>query len=327
MKYTSCIHLEHGITFFSNSVQICCISSHPGGGNIMQISDYHGEIIDWNKIFENRAQMRDGIKNGIIPEKCSGCYYLKEQEWNSENYIDEVLIGHFTHCNCNCIYCYTEKDKKFFNNNKTYNIYPVIKDMIEKGVLSKNATVTFGGGEPTILQEFEELVYLLLDYDVYNIRIHSDGIKYSPAIEKGLKLGKITLITSIDSGSKEVYERIKQVPCYDKVWNNMAKYSKTKNGLIRTKYVLIPGINDSLSEVKNFLKKTYESGIRNIAFDIEDTWFKENRENIPQYIYVICDFIFECFRQFNIDSCELYERASNLKIDRENRLKISPKNS
>ena len=323
MKYTSCIHLEHGITFFSNSVQICCISSHPGGGNIMQIPNYRGELIDWDKIFENRKQMRDGIKNGIVPEKCTGCYYLKEQEWNSENYIDEVLIGHFTHCNCNCIYCYTEKDKKFFNNNKTYNIYPVIKDMIEKGVLSKNATVTFGGGEPTILHEFEELVYLLLDYDVYNIRIHSDGIKYSPAIEKGLKLGKITLITSIDSGSKETYEKIKQVPCYDKVWQNMAKYAKTKNGLIRTKYVLIPGINDSFSEIKNFLKKTHESGIRNIAFDIEDTWFKEHRDNIPQYIYVIFDFVYECFGQFNIDSCELYERASNLKIDRENRLKLS----
>lgn len=323
MKYTSCIHLEHGITFFSNSVQICCISSHPGGGNIMQIDNYRGELIDWDKIFENRKQMRDGIKNGIVPEKCTGCYYLKEQEWNSENYIDEVLIGHFTHCNCNCIYCYTEKDKKFFNNNKTYNIYPVIKDMIEKGVLSKNATVTFGGGEPTILHEFEELVYLLLDYDVYNIRIHSDGIKYSPAIEKGLKLGKITLITSIDSGSKETYEKIKQVPCYDKVWQNMAKYAKTKNGLIRTKYVLIPGINDSFSELKNFLKKTSESGIRNIAFDIEDTWFKEHRDNIPQYIYVIFDFVYECFGQFNIDSCELYERASNLKIDRENRLKLS----
>ena len=144
-------------------------------------------------------------------------------------------------------------------SNKTYNIFPVIKDKVDKGVLSKNATVTFGGGEPTILQEFEELVYLLLDYDVYNIRIHSDGIKYSPAIEKGLKLGKITLITSLDSGSKEVYERIKQVPCYDKVWQNMAKYAKTKNGLIRTKYVLIPGVNDSLAEIKNFMNCAYRA--------------------------------------------------------------------
>ena len=77
--------------------------------------------------------------------------------------------------------------------NRYIESVATIKDMIEKKILSKNSTITFGGGEPTILQEFEELVYLLLDYDVYNIRIHSDGIKYSPAIEKVLKLGKITL--------------------------------------------------------------------------------------------------------------------------------------
>ena len=319
MKYTSCIHLEHGITFFSNSVQICCISSHPGGGNIVQIPNYYGELINWDNLFENRTQMRQNIRNGIIPDKCNGCYYLKEQEWNSENYIDEVLIGHFTHCNCNCIYCYTDKDKKFFNSLKPYNIYPVMKDMISKKVLSKNATITFGGGEPTILNEFEDLVNLLLDYDVYNIRIHSDGIKYSPAIEKGLKQGKITLITSVDSGSKTVYEKIKNVPAFDKVWQNLENYAKTKNGLIRTKYVLIPGINDSLYEIKNWMKKTYDAGIRNIAFDIEDNWFKANRDNIPKYIYIIFDFVNNSYSQFNIDSCELYERASNLKIDRENK--------
>ncbi|MCD7779169.1 MAG: radical SAM protein [Candidatus Gastranaerophilales bacterium] len=323
MKYTSCIHLEHGITFFSTSVQICCISSHPGGGGITEIENYKGELINWEEFFSKRNKLREGTKNGVIPEKCAGCYYLKEQEWNNNNYIDEVLIGHFTNCNCNCIYCYTDKDKDFFNANKTYNIYPVIKDMIEKGVLSKNATITFGGGEPTILKEFEELIYLLLDYDVHNIRIHSDGIKYSPAIEKGLKLGKIALITSVDASSKAVYEKIKRVPCFDKVWKNLDKYAKTKNGLIRTKYVLIPGINDNLSEVKNWLQKTYEAGIKNIAFDIEDNWFKAHKDNIPKYIYIIFDFVSECYKQYNIESCELYERAYNLKVDRENKCKAS----
>ncbi len=321
MKYTSCIHLEHGITFFSNSVQICCISSHPGGGRLLEIDNYKGELIDWNDFFLKRNKLRESARASVIPEKCTGCYYLKEQEWNIDNYIDEVLIGHFTHCNCNCIYCYTDKDKEFFNANKTYNIYPVIKDMIEKGVLSKNATITFGGGEPTILQEFEELIYLLLDYDVYNIRIHSDCIKYSPAIEKGLKLGKIALITSVDSSSAKIYKQIKRVPCFDKVWNNLAQYAKTKNGLIRTKYVLIPGVNDNLSEVKNWLQKTYNAGIKDIAFDIEDNWFKANRYKIPQYIYVIFDFVYNCHKQYKIETCELYERAYNLKVDRENRLK------
>ena len=80
----------------------------------MELNNYKGELIDWDNFFKKRNQLREGARNGHAPQKCEGCYYLKEQDWNTDNYIDEVLIGHFTHCNCNCIYCYTEKDKKFF---------------------------------------------------------------------------------------------------------------------------------------------------------------------------------------------------------------------
>ena len=233
-----------------------------------------------------------------------------------------TLVG-FHGCTLSCKYCLNPQCLR--TNGILYIITPneLLKEVTKDNLyfLATGGGVTFGGGEPTILQEFEELINLLLDYDVYNIRIHSDGIKYSPGIERGLRLGKITLITSVDSSSAPVYEKIKQVPCYDKVWKNLKKYADAKNGLIRTKYVLIPGINDNLTEIKNWLQKTYEVGIKNIAFDIEDNWFKENREDIPQYIYVIFDFVYECYKQYKIESCELYERAYNLKADRENKQK------
>lgn len=322
MKYISCQHIEHGITFFSNSVQICCISSHIGGGNIMQIDNYKGEMIDWDKLFEMRSAIRESHKQGKIHPKCEGCYYLNEREWNPNNYFDEVLIGHWTHCNCKCSYCYTEADKQFFQTRKSYNILPIIKDMIERKILNPEGIITFGGGEPTILEEFEELIYLLLKFGMKNIRIHSSGIKYSPAIEKGLKAGKITLITSIDSGSKEVYEKIKQVPCFDKVWENLKRYSKTKNGLIRTKYVICPGLNDNSDEIKKWFKLTKKAGINDIAFDIEDNWFKANRNNIPPDIYNLCDFISNNYKDYGIKSCEFYERASNLQNERNNKFII-----
>ncbi len=315
MKYVSCRHIEHGISFFSNSVPICCISSHVGGGNITQIENYNGEPINWEEIFATRRKMREEHKKGNINPKCDGCYYLSKQKWNQNDYFDEVLIGHWTHCNCRCVYCYTELDKNFFNTRQSYNVLPIIKDMIEKRALNPNGIVTFGGGEPTVLKEFEELIYVLLDYDMKNIRVHSSGIEYSPAIAKGLELGKITLITSIDSSSPETYQKIKQVPCYDRVWENLEKYAKAK-GLIRTKYVIVPGVNDNFEEITNWLKKTYAVGIRDIAYDIEDNWFKHNRDNIPAHIYELCDYIWDNYRSFNLLTCELYERASNLRKDR-----------
>ena len=314
MKYISCPQLEHGITFYSNSVMICCISSHAGGGNICQIDNYKGELIDWDKFFEKRRQLRANSTNGI-PDKCEGCYYLKEQEWPEGDYIDEVLIGHWTYCNCNCTYCYTNSDKKFFNSLRTYNIMPVIRDMAEKNILSKDALITFGGGEPTILTEFEELMDFLSDYGIKRFRIHSSGIKYSKSIERCLEEGKLALIVSVDSGSKEIYEKVKCVPCFDKVWENLREYAKhNKGSLIRTKYVLMPYVNDSWTQIKNWLNMTQEAGIKDIAFDIEDNWFKANREQVPESVYEMLDFVYNHYGEFGMNSCELYERASNYRI-------------
>ena len=316
MKYISCPHLEHGITFYSNSVQICCISSHAGGGNITQIENYRGEPIDWDSFFEKRKHLRESSPNGI-PAKCDGCYYLKEQEWEQGNFFKEVLIGHWTYCNCNCIYCYTNSDKKYFNSLRTYNILPVIKDMAEKKVLSKDAKITFGGGEPTILTEFEELMDFLSDYGISDFRIHSSGIKYSKAIERCLEEGKLALIVSVDSGSKEIYEKIKCVPCFDKVWENLREYAKhNKGSLIRTKYVLTPYVNDSWTQLKNWLNMTQEAGIKDIAFDIEDNWFKANREQVPEEVFEMMEFVYNNYREFGLNSCELYERASNYRLSR-----------
>lgn len=317
MKYKSCINLEQGITFFSNSVHVCCISSNEGGGQIPFIKNYKGEKIDWTNIEKYRAIFREYAKKGKLPLACKNCPFLEEKEWEEIEHFTQILIGHWTYCNCNCIYCYTEKNKKFSNSQKPYKLHPIIKEMIEKGLIKEDSTISFGGGEPTILKEFTQLMNLFFKLKSKNIRIHSDGIKYSKEIEKGLKIGSVTLITSIDAGTKEIYEKIKQVKCFDKVWNNLKKYAKIKNELIKVKYVLIPGINDSISEIDNWLLKTKEAKIKNIAFDIEDNWYKKNRNDIPKYIYTIFDYVMNEYSKYGIKSCELYERARDMKDSRQ----------
>ena len=306
------------MAFFSTSVQICCISSHPGGGNIVQIPDYHGEMIDWEALFKERNVMREGIKNGIIPEKCTGCYYLKENEWNSEDYIDEVLIGHWTHCNCNCVYCYTEKDKKFFNANKTYNIYPVIKDMIEKGVLSKNATITFGGGEPTILNEFDDIINFLLDNYFFGIRVHTSGIKYSPALARAINEIRGYVVVSVDAGDSNTYKKIKGVDKYSQVRESIRKYALHTTFLSRyfvgAKYIIIPGINDTIEQLENWLQANYDLGLFTTVLDLEENWYLEHKDNIPKHIFDLVKYAEKRSKDFNTNF-ELYERLQNVMAD------------
>ena len=110
--------------------------------------------------------------------------------------------------------------------------------------------VHWGGGEPTLLKEFPQIMDLFLDKLEPMLRIYSSGIKYSSHIEKAIKLGCCTLIISLDSGNPDLYKKIKNVDEFNTVVNNIAIYCKAQDELperkyVILKYILIPGVNDT----------------------------------------------------------------------------------
>ena len=44
-------------------------------------------MIDWNKFFKEKRKMRELNKKGIILDRCKGCFFLKEREWDDEDYV------------------------------------------------------------------------------------------------------------------------------------------------------------------------------------------------------------------------------------------------
>ena len=124
---------------------------------------------------------------------------------------------------------------------------------------------------------------LFIDKKFYAIRILTNGVKYSNTIAEGLRLGLVDIMISIDAGSSDMYKWIKGFDVYEKVWNNIKKYVSVQKDIfaVKTKYIIIPGINDDKEEVLKFLDKSQESGIKSTAFDIELNWFRENENNIP----------------------------------------------
>src|SRR5699024_7467258 len=124
--------------------------------------------------------------------------------------------------------------------------------------------IIFGGGEPTILHEFDKLINLFLDKGCKNIRINSSGIKYSKSIEKGLKSGAISLVISTDADCSETYEKIKQVKAYKKVWENIRKYAKaqSKDNLLKVKFILFPGVNDNYEEINKWFDEVVKNDVK-----------------------------------------------------------------
>jgi molybdenum cofactor biosynthesis enzyme MoaA len=174
--------------------------------------------------------------------------------------------------------------------------------------LKNYGEITFQGGEPTILPEFEDLLNLFIEKKC-KIRIHSSGIKYSLAIEKCLMQNLATVVISPDTAKKETYEKIKRVPCFDKVWDNIKKYSSVQiqSNLVKIKFIIIPGINDTVEEIDKFLEKCIESGIHNVIWEIEDRYTGMYNYDVPHACLLI-DYAMNEAQKYGLED-EFYDGA------------------
>lgn len=318
-KYISCKWLETGVCFdngvYGSNVKLCCYMSAPGGGNSMIFENYRGEKIDWDKFFKIKNEYREIQKKGDTVPGCRGCVFLEEKEWPQEDYIDCIIFDHFTKCNCSCTYCYTEEDKKRYNTLKTYNIYPVVKDMFEKKIIRRGGAIGFGGGEPTILPEFDKLIDLFLKNGFSDMRVPSSGIKYSSIIAKGISTGQLSVVVSIDSSDRETYKKIKQIDAFNTVCKNLKKYSaaQKKSYNVISKYIIIPGINDSYAEIDNWLKFNKENKIGIIVIDIENSWLTKYRNEKPdEKILDLIRYVIQKSKEMNFFRLEICDRARYL---------------
>lgn len=285
-EYVSCDWAEHGLNFHQGTIKTCCMLFHKGGGIASELTHKNGAF-DVKFFLQNKNKHRKLHRQGKIHPNCIGCTNLKKQFWDSKDYINHVNFDTLTKCNANCIYCFTNEHKELYNSQPQHYIFEHVKQLVQNKILIPGGEVMFGGGEPTLSDEFEDLVNFLLDSGFCHIKVHSSGIKYSPAIERCLKEQKGDIIISPDAGSREIYEKIKQVPCYDIVWGNIKKYAQSlgnnKHQLI-TKYIILVGINDTSKDIDDFFTKNIESSIIDFRFDIELKWYAGNRDKIENLI-------------------------------------------
>ncbi len=296
MIYKSCHLLEHGIYFYFDSIQVCCFLTGKTSKSFHLNPDYKGEKINWDELTKQKRLLRENHRKGIIHPNCEGCFNLEEKEWDNEDYINTIYISHWTKCNCNCSYCYTEENKKEFNTRKNYKLMPILKEMEKKGILKfdQHGYFAFGGGEPGVLDEFDKIMDYLSSKKPREINVNSSGIKFINSIAKALKNDNVEFTVSVDTGSRETYKKIKKVDAYEKVISNLKKYvskqGKLKNK-VRSKYIIIPEINDNTEEIEKWLKTSVDIGIKQVVLDIEGQWFMQNRNNMPQKAYDLIDYV------------------------------------
>ena len=184
--------------------------------------------------------------------------------------------------------------------------------MFKQGIIKKmgESCLCFGGGEPTILDGFDKLIDLFVSNGAKNIRINTSGIKYSKAIEKALKLGVMSIVISTDAGCEQTYEKVKQVKCYKKVWENIRKYNKAAvdKKLVKVKYILIPGFNDNYEEINKWFDEVVKNGVTAVSLSVEQDWYNTHQPDFTPEIYEQIAYKEKRSKELNLD-LEIYCEA------------------
>ncbi|MCD7779586.1 MAG: radical SAM protein, partial [Candidatus Gastranaerophilales bacterium] len=308
VKYVSCDLIEHGLDFFTDSINFCCRIPPTEKGYKKIIENYNGELINWEIFFSIKRRYRTQMKNGNIIPECKNCIYLQEKEWDNEDYISFINFNNWTICNEHCVYCWlNDKDRP---HQKQYNVYPAIKDMADKGYLRKGGHITIAGGEPCSAPEFDDLLKLFIEHDLSSIRVLTNATKYSEAVERGIKEGRVNIVVSVDSGTRETFIKVKRFDFYDRVWQNIKTYAAVQPACdrVKTKFILIPGLNDTKEEITAWITNSINAGVKHLAFDVEMMWYNQNKDNIPSDIYETVKFTLDKIKENGLD-VELIDRG------------------
>lgn len=279
MKYKCCKVAINTLIFNHNCLSLCFFRL---GTDYVIRNNYNGET-DFIEDYKNARNnfILDCKRGNELPNICYACPFFISYEWEDTIGLDCIVVANRTKCSCNCIYCHVtkgnENERKKLNHKKVWNIKPVLKELEKNNLLKEKGKLFIAGGECSEYPASE--LRWLIKYALKNnfsLKFVSSGMFYSKEIEKTLQKNEAILVISVDSGSKKMYEKIKRVPYYDIVWNNIKKYIKAaennNQATVSVKYIILNGINDSLEEFKIFLQKCYEAKCTHIEVTMEEFW-------------------------------------------------------
>jgi len=270
-----CEWLDRGLAFSPRGLHICCVCHH-GDRGWLPIADFSGGSIPVQRIRDARASYLEAINSGGL-ESCQGCGLLEKREWPPAPHLVQVVnLSHFTSCNLSCRYCYLQLEKKctgWWNDpqglaagHHPIALYETFQAMMADGLLAPDAAINWGGGEPTLLAEFERLLGLLVDGGRWNY-VATNGVRYSAALAAGLAGGHVGMVCSVDAGTAATFKTLKGHDCFDRVWANLKVYAAT-GGNVQVKYVVTP-LNCNPTDAREFVRLSSEAGVRGLICDVD----------------------------------------------------------
>jgi uncharacterized Fe-S cluster-containing radical SAM superfamily protein len=266
-EYLSCEWVEGGIAFNRRSLHTCLIVHHRTG--MPFFADYNGGAIPLEVMLRIREEIRQANRSGEIHPECRGCAHLKRKRWPASRHpINIVGIAHYSHCNIECNYCFlqTQDRSSFESGFRPYPLRETIGRLLEEGLLAPDAIIDWGGGEPTVYREFDDILGMTLERGAFHY-VHTNGVRLPDLIRHTPHANRIHIICSVDAGLPETYRLMKKRDYLEVVWTHLADY--IRSGCRVTLKYIVREDNCSQQDLDAFLERAVKIGAKDLIVDID----------------------------------------------------------
>lgn len=264
-RYKSCNYLETLMYYYESDLYFCC-SDFWKSQSPCVVSHGLTREEHLKTFFNTRDRIIDELNmpssKANTPNLCAGCSNVKDGYWYSDRRIRFLNLYFKTICNFKCSYCpitYHQVNDLFYATvEQDLNFLLFLK---EKQYIDTNTVIMCAAGEITVHPLRDKILAAIQDHPCW---FFSNASVYSEKIAEILAKGKGKLCPSLDAGTRETFAKIKGVDLFDRVCENLRRYSA--DAFVHLKYIVLPGVNDNEADINGFIRLCEKLNIK--AVDI-----------------------------------------------------------
>jgi len=241
----SCKYLEKGCGILISGLH-CCVHGSTKSPQIATIDELKNGTVSYESIVNKKKEIFLGIngKSDIDLSGCGNCTNIIQKKFKDvsldciggEPLAGAFNIQHYTMCNERCEYCCYAQNNDF--KPPQFDLLQIFDLFKEKGKLKGNNWIDFSGGEPALLKNLDEILTYFDENNMGTVVVYSNATIYSQKIYDLLKANKIILTTSVDTGLKSTYAKLRGLDAFDKVFENLLRYRESGTKNLWLKYVI-----------------------------------------------------------------------------------------
>ena len=190
---------------------------------------------------------------------CAECAHFREGDYHTDGLIHYVNLSMYpAPCQSRCFYCSVHKEDQSVDSDAVRAEYEKLFDMLELadhcGIVDPKATWQVSSGEITIHPYRDRIMELVRGKSAV---FYTNCMKFDEDIAQNLHDNPSSAINlSIDAGTPETWKKVKGVDNFDKVKENLMKYSErsARPEQITLKYIIFPGVNDTHEDYESLVE-------------------------------------------------------------------------